>query len=196
MRCWSLARNLFHPQFHFLEFFLYIRNTSFQEHLRVFRIHFFYWNVSSKNLFFISLFLQKIRRPVLVSYKLVTFNNKFTIIEFAPFSLVTKGSFVTFGKICLSVKGHSFIFSLIPCCSFSSKNWTHNSFDICACRCDLFCRFALLKFLLSFIFVNVISVLQLIFQNIYTYWNENMTAWFIYFLFTILHKYTIVQNFK
>ena len=55
VRCWSLARNLFHPQFHFLEFFLYIRNTSFQEHLRVFRIHFFYWNVSSKNLF--SLFL-------------------------------------------------------------------------------------------------------------------------------------------
>ena len=78
--------------------------------------------VKQEFILFISLFLQKIRRPVLVSYKLVTFNNKFTIIEFAPFSLVTKGSFVTFGKICLSVKGHSFIFSLIPCCSFSSKN--------------------------------------------------------------------------
>ena len=60
MHCWSLARNLFHPQFHFLEFFLYIRNTYFQERLRVFVIHFFtavcqatiyslYFFVSSKN---------------------------------------------------------------------------------------------------------------------------------------------------
>ena len=43
-----------------------------------------------------------------------------------------------------------------------------NSFDICACRCDLFCRldnFALLQFLLSFIFVYVISFLNLFFKK-------------------------------
>ena len=60
------------------------------------------------------------------------------------------------------------------------ESWSDNSFDICAYRRDLFCRldkFALLKFLLGFIFA--ISVLQLIFQRIYTYWNESMTASFI-----------------
>ena len=49
------------------------------------------------------------------------------------------------------------------------QNWTHNSFDIFACRCDPFCKldkFALLQFRLSFTF-NVISVLQLIFLNNY-----------------------------
>ena len=50
MRCRSSAWNLFHPQFHFPVFFLYIRSSYFQEHLRVFVIHFFYCNVSSKNL--------------------------------------------------------------------------------------------------------------------------------------------------
>ena len=39
----------------------------------MFVIHFFDCNVSSKNL--LSLFLQKIRRPVLFSCKLITFNS-------------------------------------------------------------------------------------------------------------------------
>ena len=52
----------------------------------------------------------------------------------------------------------------------------------------------LLQFPPSFIFVNVISVLQFIF---YTYWNESMKHYlFNYLLFTKLHKYSIVQNFK
>ena len=86
-------------------------------------IHIFYFllqYVKQEFTLFISLFLQKIRRPVLVSCKLVTFNSKFTIIDLAPFSLVTKGVF-TFGKICLCVKSHSFIVSLIPCCPLSFK---------------------------------------------------------------------------
>ena len=47
--------------------------SKYQEHLRMFVIHFFDCNVSSKNL--LSLFLQKIRRPVLFSFKLITFNS-------------------------------------------------------------------------------------------------------------------------
>ena len=43
----------------------------------MFVIHFFDCNVSSKNL--LSLFLQKIRRPVLFSCKLVTFNSNWSI---------------------------------------------------------------------------------------------------------------------
>ena len=43
----------------------------------MFVIHFFDCNVSSKNL--LSLFLQKIRRPVLFSCKLITFNSNWSI---------------------------------------------------------------------------------------------------------------------
>ena len=43
----------------------------------MFVIHFFDCNVSSKNL--LSLFLQKIRRPVLFSCKLITFNSNWWI---------------------------------------------------------------------------------------------------------------------
>ena len=43
----------------------------------MFVIHLFDCNVSSKNL--LSLFLQKIRRPVLFSCKLITFNSNWSI---------------------------------------------------------------------------------------------------------------------
>ena len=43
----------------------------------MFVIHFFDSNVSSKNLLY--LFLQKIRRPVLFSSKLITFNSNWSI---------------------------------------------------------------------------------------------------------------------
>ena len=98
-----------------------------QEHLfagtpGVFPIHFFYCNVSTKNL--LSLFLCFFKKSdalyvISTNWLLLIVIDKFTIIEFAPFSLVTKGAFVTFGKICLCVKSHSFILSLIPCCALS-----------------------------------------------------------------------------
>ena len=111
----------FTRSFIFLGFFLYIRNIYFQEHLRVFAILFLLHCVKQEFTLFSFLFLQKIRRSVLVSYKQVKVNNKFTIIEFAPFSLVTKGAFVTFGKICNVSRAIVFIFSLIPCCPLSFK---------------------------------------------------------------------------
>ena len=43
----------------------------------MFVIHFFAWNVSSKNL--LSLFLQKIKRPVLFYCKLIIFNSNWSI---------------------------------------------------------------------------------------------------------------------
>ena len=45
------------------------RTSKYQQHLRIFVIHFFDCNLSSKNLLF--LFLQKIRRPVLFCCKLI-----------------------------------------------------------------------------------------------------------------------------
>ena len=85
---------------------------------------FFYCNVSSKNL--LSLFLCFFKKSDALylfstNWLLLIVIDRFTIIEFAPFSLVTKGAFVTFDKICLCVKSHSFIFSLIPCCALSLK---------------------------------------------------------------------------
>ena len=140
-----------------------------QEHLRVFPIHFFYCNVSTKNL--LSLFLCFFKKSdalyvISTNWLLLIIIDKFTIIDFAPFSLVTKGAYVTFGKICLCVKSHSFIFSLIPYCtlSFKTDRTIPLIFALTAATCD---KFALLKFLRSFIFV--ISVLQLILQKIYTY---------------------------
>ena len=139
------------------------------EHLKVFVIHFFYYNVSTKNL--LSLFLCFFKKSDALylfstNWLLLIVIDRFTIIEFAPFSLVTKGAFVTSGKICLCVKSHSFIFSLIPYCtlSFKTERPIPLIFAFIAATCD---KFALLKFLPSFIFV--ISVLQLIFQRIYTY---------------------------
>ena len=73
----------------------------------------FYFFVSSKN-----------KTPCTcfpANWVLLIVIDKFTIIEFAPFSLFTKGAFVTFGKICLCVKSHSSIFFLISCCPLSFK---------------------------------------------------------------------------
>ena len=63
-----------HLQFHFQGFFLSTRSTweCYSFFIYLF-IYFFDWNVSSKNL--VSLFIQKIRRPVLFSCKLITFNS-------------------------------------------------------------------------------------------------------------------------
>ena len=47
--------------------------SQYQEYLRLFVIHFFDYNVPGKNL--LSSFLQKFRRPVLSSCKLITFNS-------------------------------------------------------------------------------------------------------------------------
>ena len=145
-----------------------------QEHLfagtpGVFPIHFFYCNVSTKNL--LSLFLCFFKKSdalyvISTNWLLLIIIDKFTIIDFAPFSLVTKGAYVTFGKICLCVKSHGFIFSLIPYCTLSFK--TERTIPlIFALIAATWGKFALLKFLLIFIFV--ISVLQLVFQKIYTY---------------------------
>ena len=79
---------------------------------------FFYYNVSSKNL--LSLFFCFFKKSDALylfprNWLPLIVIDKFTITEFAPFCLFTKGVFVTFGKICLCVKSHSFIFSQIPC---------------------------------------------------------------------------------
>ena len=61
-----------HPWFNFLGFFLNTRSTW-----ECLLFLFFDWNVSCKNLF--SLFLEKIRRLVLFSCKLITFNSNWSI---------------------------------------------------------------------------------------------------------------------
>ena len=79
-------------------------------------------------------------------------------------------------------------FLLFHAVLFLLKLNARNSFDICSCRCDPFCRldkFALLQYLLSFIFVNVISVFQLISQEFYIFWNESITVLFIAFALTL-----------
>ena len=84
MRCRSSTWNLFHSQFHFLGFSLYIRNTYFQEHLRVFVIHCF-TAICQATIYSIYLFLLKIRSLVYTCFlKTGNFisNCKFTIIEF------------------------------------------------------------------------------------------------------------------
>ena len=63
-----------HPSFHFLGFFLNTRSTWECLLLIFFFFFFFDCNVSSKNL--LSLFLHKIRRPLLFTCKLITFNSK------------------------------------------------------------------------------------------------------------------------
>ena len=83
---------------------------------------FFYCNVSSKNLLsFLHCFFKKPDALYLCPANWLLLINKFLIIEFAPFYLVTKRALVTFGKICLCVKNHSFIFSPIQCCPLSFK---------------------------------------------------------------------------
>ena len=77
------------------------------------RIYSLYIFVSSKSLYDLYLF------PT--NWLLLIVIYKFTIIEFAPFSLIIKGAFVTFRKIYLCVKSDSFIFSLIPCCPLFLK---------------------------------------------------------------------------
>ena len=102
--------------------------SIYQEHLfsgtpeSVCYSFFFYCNVSRKNL--LSLFLCLFKKSDFLhlfptNSSLLIVIDKVTIIESAPFSLVAKGAFVTFGKICLCVKSHSFIFSFIPRCPLS-----------------------------------------------------------------------------
>ena len=63
-----------HPQFHFLRFFCWKHLFSGTPESIFFSFFFFFdCNVSSKNL--LSLFLQKFRRSVLFSCKLITFNS-------------------------------------------------------------------------------------------------------------------------
>ena len=121
---------------------LYIRNTYFQEDLRVFVIHFFCCSVSTKNV--LSLFLCFFKKSDALylfptNWLLLMVIDKFTIIEFTPFSLVTNRAFVTFGKICLCVKSHSFIFSLIPYCtlSFKTERTIPSIFALIAATCDV-----------------------------------------------------------
>ena len=103
--------------------------TIHQEHLFsgtpesvCYSFFFFYCNVLRKNLLSLLLCLFK-KSDSLYLFRtkslLLIVIDKVTIIESAPFSLVAKGAFVTFGKICLCVKSHSFIFSLIPRCPLS-----------------------------------------------------------------------------
>ena len=83
MWCRSSTWNLFHSLFHFLGFFLYIRNTYFQEHLRVFVIHCF-TAICQATIYSICFFKKSEALLILVSYKLVILLviDKFTIIEF------------------------------------------------------------------------------------------------------------------
>ena len=67
-----------HPYFHSTGFFLQIRNTCFQKHLgMLFILFFFFFFDCSVSRIYSLLFLQKIRRPVLLSYNPITFNSKF-----------------------------------------------------------------------------------------------------------------------
>ena len=164
----------------FLGFFIYIRSSYFQEHMSVcylFFFYFFYCNVWSKN--FLSLFFYFFKKSdtqyLLSTNRLLSIViDKLIIIEFAilirnlPFLVPpsTLGEHI-YGVSVIFRKG---IFQIPPGC----LPILH--------LCDPFCRldkFALLEFLLSFIFVNIISALQLIFQKIYSHWNESMTALFI-----------------
>ena len=162
----------------------------------MFAIHSFYRSVSSKNL--LSVFLCCFKKSdalylLATIWLLLIVIDKFTIIEFAPFSLVTKGVFVTFGKICLYVKSHSFIFSVIPCCLLSFK--TERTFPLMfavvvntsfAGQINLrFCNFYLVSFLLMlFLFFSL-------FFKKFTHIEMKVLRHplFNYLLFTILHKY-------
>ena len=87
MRCTSSARSCFTHSFIFLEFFLYIRNTYFQEHLKVFVVVvFFDCNLSNKNL--LSLFLYFFKKSDILylffpRWLLLIVIDKFAVIEFA-----------------------------------------------------------------------------------------------------------------
>ena len=87
MRCTSSARSYFTHSFIFLEFFLYIRNTYFQEHLKVFVVVvFFDCNLSNKNL--LSLFLYFFKKSDVLylfftKWLLLIVIDKFAVIEFA-----------------------------------------------------------------------------------------------------------------
>ena len=99
--------------------------------------------MSTKNLLYLFFcFFKKSDALYLIptNWLLLIVIDKFTIIEFVPFSLVTKGALITFSKICLCVKSRSFILSLIPCCPLSFKTDCTIPFDICGFHCNLFCR--------------------------------------------------------
>ena len=90
-----LKKRLWHRCFP-VNFVEFVRTTFFTEHLR--------WLLQT-------VFTTKHAFPMLVLFQ--------------PFFLIIKGDFVTFGKIYLCVKSHSFILSLIPCCplSFKTELW-------------------------------------------------------------------------
>ena len=74
------------PVVSFLGFFIYISSTYFQEHLRVFVIHFFYCNMSSKNLhsLFLCFFKKSDALYLFPTNRLLSIViDKFTIIELA-----------------------------------------------------------------------------------------------------------------
>ena len=88
MRCTSSARSCSTHSFIFLEFFLYIRNTYFQEHLKVFVVVVFFFdcNLSNKNL--LSLFLYFFKKSDILylfftRWLLLIVIDKFAVIEFA-----------------------------------------------------------------------------------------------------------------
>ena len=98
---------LISPVVPFSRIFLYIRNTFFQEHLRVFVIHFLLRCVNQEFTRFICLFKKSdVLYLFPTNWLLSIVIDKFTIIEFSPFSLVKKGAYVIFGKICLYVKSY------------------------------------------------------------------------------------------
>ena len=158
---------LISPVVSFLGFFIYIRNTYFQEHLQVFVIHVFYSNVSSDNLisFFLCFFKKSDALYLFPTNRLLSIIiDKFTIIEFAI--LIRNVPFLA-PPSTLGEQITEFLW-------FSEKVYFRSPLAVCLIyyRCDPLCRldeFAFLEFLLSFIFVNVISLLQLIFQKTYSY---------------------------
>ena len=165
------------PVVSFLGFFIHIRSTYFHEHLRVFVIHFFLLQCVKREfpLFFLCFFKKADALYLFPTNRLLSIViDKFTIVEFVilirnvPFLVLpsTPGEHIT-----------EFLW-------FSEKVYFTSPLAVCLFyyRCDPFCGldiFALLEFLLSFIFVNVTSALQLIFQKTYSYWNESMSALFI-----------------
>ena len=146
---------------------LYIRNTYFQEDLRVFVIHFFCCNVSTKNV--LSLFLCFFKKSDALylfptNWLLLMVIDKFTIIEFTPFSLVTNRALSLSARFACVSRAIVLSFLLFHTVLFLLKlnaqflRYLHLSLRPATCD-----KLALLKFLPSFIFV--ISVLQLVFQK-------------------------------
>ena len=165
---------LISPVVSFLGFFIYIRNTYFQEHLRVFVIHVFYSNVSSDNLisFFLCFFKKSDALYLFPTNRLLSIViDKFTIIELArlirnlPFlvppstlgehiyrvSVILRKGIFQISSGCLPL-----LLSLRPILQIR---------QICAFKIST-------KFYFCYYFVYyyfVISVLQLFFQKNYSY---------------------------